>query len=573
MTVNSRISQLLSEIYNTDITPTLIARLESILTKYHKQISPRKFNGLSERDVLLIVYPDQILEPGRTPLESLFSFCEQYLTGLITGIHILPFYPWSSDDGFSVIDYRDVDPKYGSWEDITGVGNHFRLMFDAVINHTSVHSPWFEGFLQDNKLYKDYYIDVHGNPDLSNVIRPRALPLLTHFNTPNGPKAVWTTFSSDQADLNYHNPDVLMDILDILLLYIQHGAEIIRLDAIAYLWKEIGSNCINLPTTHKIVQLIRATLDEIAPRTILITETNVPQADNLSYFGNGVDEAQLVYNFSLPPLLLHAFQSGNARILSQWAASLKLPSQNVTFFNFLASHDGVGLNPLRNILPETEIDELARSIELRGGLISYKNNADGSQSPYEVNVNYLDALSNPGEPLETTVNRFITAHAILFALVGLPGIYFHSMFGSHGWPEGVNKTGQNRSINREKFNRHNLQTELDDKNSIRSKVYKQLSKLIRIRAEQAVFSPYGTQIVLESNPEIFALLRGDAETDQCVLCLHNVSAEPVYVKLDFPQMPSRKSDIFRDLINGENYDFRNTLSVAPYQAIWLTDRQ
>jgi sucrose phosphorylase len=190
-----------------------------------------------------------------------------------------------------------------------------------------------------------------------------------------------------------------------------------------------------------------------------------------------------------------------------------------------------------------------------------------------VNVNYLDALSNPGEPLETTVNRFITAHAILFALVGLPGIYFHSMFGSHGWPEGVNKTGQNRSINREKFNRHNLQTELDDKNSIRSKVYKQLSKLIRIRAEQAVFSPYGTQIVLESNPEIFALLRGDAETDQCVLCLHNVSAEPVYVKLDFPQMPSRKSDIFRDLINGENYDFRNTLSVAPYQAIWLTDRQ
>ncbi len=572
MTVNSRISQLLSQIYNPNITSTLNARLESILTKYRQQISSLKFIDLSERDVLLIVYPDQIQEPDHQPLESLFSFCEHYLSGLITGIHILPFYPSSSDDGFSVIDYRAVDQKYGSWEDVSRIGNHFRLMFDAVINHTSVQSSWFEGFLQGNKLYKDYYIEVYGNPDLSNVIRPRALPLLTNFNTPAGTKEVWTTFSSDQADLNYDNPDVLLDILDVLLLYIQRGAQFIRLDAIAYLWKEIGSNCINLPKTHKVVQLIRAVLDEIAPQVMLITETNVPQDDNISYFGNGQNEAQFVYNFSLPPLVLHAFQRGNATILSQWVESLRPPSKNATFFNFLASHDGVGLNPLRNILPETEIEELAKNIELRGGLISYKSNADGSQSPYEVNVNYLDALSNPGESIETTVKRFITAHAILLALAGMPGIYFHSMFGSHGWPEGVTQTRRNRSINREKLNRHNIQTELYDENSIRSRVFNQLLKLIRVRSYRSAFTPYGAQIVLDSEPEIFALLRVNKETERWVLCLHNVSAQPVHFKIKFPHMLARKPDILHDLISGENYDSRITLPFAPYQAIWLADR-
>jgi glycosidase len=347
--------------------------------------------------------------------------------------------------------------------------------------------------------------------------------------------------------------------------------ELIRLDAIAYLWKEIGTGCIHLPQTHRIVQLIRAVLDELAPHVMLITETNVPHRENLSYFGDGSNEAQLVYNFSLPPLVLHAFHTGNAQVLSRWASGLNLPSDRATFFNFLASHDGVGLNPVRGILPETEIEDLARKLELRGGLISYKGNADGSRSPYEVNVNYLDALSAPGEPVEMTVKRFVTAHAILLALEGMPGIYFHSLFGSRGWREGVVQTGRNRSINREKLNRDVLQAELDDKSSLRSQIYTQLSHLITVRANQPAFTPHGTQRVLDGNSGVFGLLRFSGEGKQAAICLHNVSRETTHINIALSLTPFTKEDNIYDLITGEKYNSGSALSLTltPYQTIWL----
>ena len=368
MQENQRIQELLARIYGPENGPALFGRLDAILNKYRGQIPKPRAAGLSERDVILIVYPDQIREPSQQSLPTLNTFCEHYLKGIISGIHLLPFYPWSSDDGFSVIDYHAVAPEYGGWDDVKSLGNHFRLMFDAVINHTSAQSSWFEGFLKGNKDFDDYYIEVKGNPDLSSVVRPRALPLLTKFNTAMGTKEIWTTFSADQVDLNYHNPNVLLAILDVLLNYTRQGAQFIRLDAIAYIWKEIGTECIHLPQAHWIVQLIRAVLDEIAPQVMLIAEANVPHTQNLSYLGDGSNEAQLVYNFSLPPLVLHAFHTGNAQVLAQWASDLKLPSDKVTFFNFLASHDGVGLNPLRGILPESEIAGLARKIESREDL-------------------------------------------------------------------------------------------------------------------------------------------------------------------------------------------------------------
>ena len=160
---------------------------------------------------------------------------------MVDDIHLLPFYPYSSDDGFSVIDYKQVNPALGTWDDVARVGQNFHLMFDGVINHISAQSAWFKAFLQDDPKYRDYFIVVEGEPDLSQVVRPRTLPLLTEFTTPSGAKKVWTTFSADQIDLNYANPEVLLDIIDVLLFYVAHGAELIRLDAIAYLWKEIGT--------------------------------------------------------------------------------------------------------------------------------------------------------------------------------------------------------------------------------------------------------------------------------------------------------------------------------------------
>ena len=521
------IQDLLLSLYGTTMPADLPERVYRLLEGYRSRIKPRD-GGLSERDSILITYGDQVQSANEMPLQTLKIFCESYLPGVVSGIHILPFYPWTSDDGFSVVDYRQTDPALGSWDDITSMQN-FRLMFDGVINHISAQSGWFQKFLQDDPRYKDYFIAVEGEPDLSQVVRPRALPLLTSFKAPSGEKKVWTTFSADQIDLNYKNSDVLLEILDILLLYIERGATFIRLDAIAYLWKEPGTTCIHLPKTHTVIQFLRAAINEVAPYVQLITETNVPHPDNISYFGDGTNEAQLVYNFALPPLTLHAFHTGDAQILSDWARTLTLPSQKTTFFNFLASHDGIGLNPARGILTNADIDSLVNKVIEHGGLISYKHNADGTQSPYEMNINYFDALSNPNgnEPLELQVSRFIAAQSIMLSIIGVPGVYFHSLFGSRGWLEGVRQTGRNRTINREKLQFNELKKQLADENSLRSKVFTKYSELLKTRSTSPAFDPHGTQKIMDLHPSVFAAERTSPDGNARVLCLHNVSQKSV----------------------------------------------
>jgi len=550
----------LTFLYGKDKAPQLYERAQKSVDGYRARVRVR--NGeLTERDSILITYGDQVHSPNESPLQTLNLFCKQYLTNIVSGIHILPFYPWTSDDGFSVLDYRKVDKNLGDWDDISSMQDRFRLMFDGVINHISAESDWFKGFLCDDPRYKNYFIAVENSPDLSQVVRPRTLLLLTTFNTPSGEKKVWTTFSDDQIDLNFKNPEVLLEILDILLMYVERGATFIRLDAIAYLWKEIGTTCIHLPQTHHVIQFLRAVLDEVAPHVHLITETNVPHADNISYFGDGTNEAQLVYNFALPPLTLHTFHTGDARTLSNWAKTLTLPSDKTTFFNFLASHDGIGLNPARGILSDEEIDSLVNKTLEHGGLISYKQNPDSTQSPYEMNINYFDALSNPNgdEPLDLQINRFIAAQAIMLSLLGVPGIYFHSLFGSRGWIEGVQQRGRNRTINREKCDVEKLQNELADSNSLRSKVFARYRQLLLARSSSSAFHPHGTQNILDIHPSVFAVERISPDGQSNMLCLHNVAAEKVTFKTE------QATALFTN-----QFLPTSTITLEPYQFLWMT---
>jgi glucosylglycerate phosphorylase len=505
----------------------VLPRLLEVLHHYRGRIPTPAEPALTERDSILITYADQLFAPEQPPLQTLAEFCRIYLDGVVSTIHILPFFPSSSDDGFSVKNYRHVDSALGDWRDIERMADSFRLMFDAVINHASVQGEWFQGFLRDGDPYREYFLTVTDTPDLSKVVRPRVFPLLTEFQTASGKRRVWTTFSADQADLDFHNPEVLLEIVDIVLLYAQRGAQFIRLDAIAYIWKEIGTSCIHLPQTHTIVQILRAVLDDVAPFVRLVTETNVSHSDNLSYFGTGHNEAHLVYNFALPPLVLHTFRTGDASILSLWASALEPPSDKITFLNFLASHDGIGLNPARGILPPAEIDALVAQTLAHGGLISYKQSIDGTQIPYELNINYFDALSDPSgnEPLALQIDRFMAAQAIMLSLRGLPGIYFHSLFGSRNWQEGVQVFGRNRLINREKLARNGLEKQLADPESLRAQVFERYRRLLVTRSNSAAFHPYGRQEILEMGSAVFAVLRSSPGDERKVLCLQNVTAQ------------------------------------------------
>lgn len=572
LTINSH----LTELYGQRTGSAAFERLRAIINRYPDL--PAYHTGteaeiLSERDSILITYADQLSELNASPLRTLTRFCEKHLSGLVSSVHLLPFFPYSSDDGFSVIDYRAVNSAFGSWKDISALGRNFRLMFDAVINHASVQHAWFQAFLRDDPRYRDYFLVVDGNPNLSAVVRPRALPLLTEFDTTSGPRQVWTTFSADQVDLNFQNPDVLLEIVDMLLFYVGKGAELIRLDAIAYLWKEIGSSCIHLPQTHRIIRLFRAVLDVVAPHVLLITETNVPHTDNISYFGDGTDEAQMVYNFALPPLTLHTFYTGNSDALSKWAAGLKLPSDRTTFFNFLASHDGIGVNPARGILSDEVIDAMIKRTVQHGGLVSYKNDSNGAQIPYELNINYFDALSNPRaeEPLKIQVDRFMASQAIMLALVGVPGIYFHSLFGSRSWRQGVDRTGRNRTINRQKFEFATFESELTDEASLRYQVFRRYAQLLRARSSSPAFHPHGEQKVLNCGDSIFSLLRTSPDGSQCVLCLHNVSNQPQNVRIDFRNTFNFASGQLTDLVTNSHIEISSggNLVLEPYQTLWL----
>lgn len=570
----STIHSHLIALYGLSIGQQTFERLQVILDRYNSLSSNSGAKEiLPEHDSILITYADQLSEPDALPLQTLTHFCEQYLSGLVSNIHLLPFFPYSSDDGFSVSDYRAINPAFGSWDDVSALGRSFCLMFDAVINHVSVQHAWFQAFLQDDPRYRDYFVVVDGGPDLSQVVRPRALPLLTQFETPSGSKKVWTTFSADQVDLNFQNPEVLLEIIDTLLFYVSQGAQLIRLDAIAYLWKEIGTSCIHLPQTHRIIRLFRSVLDLVAPHILLITETNVPHSDNISYFGNGRDEAQMVYNFALPPLVLHTFHTGTSHILSNWTAGLKLPSDRTTFFNFLASHDGIGVNPARGILSDDEIDTIIERVIQHGGLVSYKNDPSGAQIPYELNINYFDALSNSraNESLSIQIDRFMSAQAIMLALVGVPGIYFHSLFGSRSWREGVDLTGRNRTINRQKFELATFESELADETSLRYQVFNRYAQLLRARSSSSAFHPYGEQQVLDYGEALFALLRLSPDFSARVLCLHNISDQPQKVKLESKEIFGLFASRLIDLITDQRMDdlLNDTLVLKPYQTLWL----
>lgn len=581
MTALARIKKHLIDIYGRQKAGILNERILEILEIYKRKIPeniqiPGMGPGLSEYDVILITYGDQFQAVGERPLQMLHKFLVEHLINDISGVHILPFFPYSSDDGFSIIDYRNVDPLLGEWEDIKRISNDFVVMFDAVINHTSCQSVWFKSFIRGITPYDEYYIVADPSVDLSMVVRPRALPLLTPVETSSGTKYVWTTFSDDQIDLNYTSGHVLLEIIDLLLYYVMQGARMIRLDAIAYLWKEIGTTCIHLPQTHSMVKLFRAILDEISPRVIIVTETNVPHDENISYFGDFLpetgrtDEAQLVYQFPLAPLILHSLREGNVISLAEWAMTLDSTS---LFFNFTASHDGIGVMPARGLLTDDEIQALVEQTISHGGQVSYKANSDGSRSVYELNITLYDALNDPKTTdIDVGVKRFLASQAIMLALLGVPGIYVHSLFGSRNCYPCVDDTLRARSINREKLQYLDLLGELVNNDSQASRVFNGYKKLLKVRKSIPAFHPLGDQQIIILNPSVFSIIRVSPDGNDRVICLTNVTNRRQMITLSKADVDWLNYIFWIDTISDIVYEVRDSklkLFLDAYQTIWI----
>ena len=494
MEIDSKTAELIQQIYGS-LPDVLIQGLEKLPTE---RISETDHQLWSERDVVLITCADQVRDSGLTPLRAQRQFLLDHgLEQLIRCVHLLPFCPFTSDDGFSVVDYLAVDPDAGTWQDIAELGRDFDLMFDLVLNHASQKHAWFQAYLRGDADYEDFFIDQDPSVDLSKVVRPRSLPLLTPFESSSGTRNVWTTFSADQVDLNYANPRVMYLMLETLVEYARKGARIIRLDAIAFLWKEIGTDCIHLPETHAAVKLMRRVLDQAVPGTLVLTETNVPHRENVSYFGAGDDEAHMVYQFSLPPLLLDAIHNSDTTVLRDWLSTIQSPSELTTFFNFTASHDGIGVRPLEGIVPQQRVEKLAEIVRSHGGRVSTRRQSDGTDSPYELNITYLEAVADATKVEPQDHSRcFLATQAIMLALPGVPAVYFHSLVGSPNDLEAVLETGQNRRINRHKYDRQSLEAVIAQTYGLQRRVFEGYKRLLSVRIAQPAFHPQANMEVL-----------------------------------------------------------------------------
>ncbi|EGN0215548.1 sugar phosphorylase [Listeria monocytogenes] len=549
----------LSRLYAEDVVDSLAARIEARVQQTQQRKLTRK-DQWDEKDIVLITYGDQFKEESKKTLTTFKKMYDNYLKSTFEVVHFLPFYPYSSDDGFSVIDYKAVNPELGDWEDIKEMEQSARLMFDFVCNHMSAKSDWFKRYLAGDEEFRNFFVEMDPKTDLSSVTRPRATPVLTPFQFDSGKVGhIWTTFSEDQIDLNFACPEVLYKMIDVLMFYLEEGAEYVRLDAVGFMWKVPGTSSIHLEETHEIVKLFRDLVDIAAPGTIIITETNVPHVDNISYFGNGEKEAHMVYQFPLPPLVLHAIHHGNAEALRNWAKNLELPEGKRTFFNFLASHDGIGLNPVRGIIPEAEILDLVNDLEEEGALVSYKQNPDGSKSPYEINVTYMDALSKQADTDDLRLSRFLVAHAVLMSIPGVPAVYVQSILGSRNDYSGVEITGHNRSINRKKYALAEITAELEQAGSLRKATYDALTKLISTRKAESLFHPEIPMEVLESTAELFVVKRS-SDVESTIL-IHNLSEKEVSYSLD--------SGVYTNLYSGSTVTGSDSIKLRGYEFCWL----
>ena len=552
------ITNLLLKVYDLDQVRFIKNELQNLIEKYAPIIKNDKLS-LTEKDVVLITYGSQVYKKDETNLQTLNKLLTEQLKEEISIVHLLPFYPFCSDDGFSVIDYYSVNPDLGNWDDIISISRNFKLLFDAVINHTSRYCEWFKKFMNNEDYYKNYYIEIDDPAEYSNVVRPRTTPLIHSFESNGIRKTVWTTFSENQVDLNFKEPKVFLQVMDILLFYISKGAHIIRLDAVGFLWKEKNTASIHLPQTHALIKVMRKVIEQIPSSAMLLSETNVPHNENISYFGNG-NEAHMVYNFTLPPLLAYSILSGNTKKFTEWAQTLETPYSNVCYFNFLASHDGIGLRPVDHILNEEELNIVIDSAKANGGQVSYKLNPDGKQSPYEVNCNYFSLLKGPEKDEELGIQRIILAHAVLLTMPGLPAIYFHSMFGSENDVKGMNESGINRRINRQRLEYNDLMRVLTASDSRQARILNNLKKLIRIKKNEPAFNPYNPFRVERPGKGIFSLTRISSNGMSEVKSFYNLGTEKITLPLEYPETKT-------DLINGNSY--KNRLELNPLDFVWL----
>ncbi len=564
-----KISSILRAIYKPSLNEKDIDHLKDqiiqIIKKFNQKNLKKKLT-ISEKTSLVICYGDNINSNQKSSIQVFQNFFKKNLTKYFNAIHFLPFYPSSSDSGFAVKDHYKIEKRIGSWSDIKKISKLSHVMADIVINHSSARGLWFKNFLKKKRPGKDYFLTVNSKFNTSKVVRPRDHKLLKKIDIFGKSDFLWRTFSADQIDLDFKNPSVLLRFIKIMVHLVSNGVTIFRLDAIAYLWKKNGTNCINLKQTHEIVKLLRLISNLLNVETVIITETNLPEKENLSYFGKN-DEANWIYNFSLPPLLIHAFLFENSSYLNKWSKKLPNTKFQNSYLNFIASHDGVGMRPTEGILNKKSLNDFFKRLKKNGSKFSYRKVQNKSKKVYEANITVYDALKKSDtDPYgKFFLERYIAAHAIMISFEGIPAVYFNSLFGKANDEAKYVITGNNRDVNRYKWNYKNITKKLKDKNSKQSIFYQNLVKLLEIKRKQKAFHPNAKRLNINLGSKIFCFKRISLDKKQTLISITNCSSVDQYPKLD------KKYVKWKNIINPRINSLNRSLKLKPFETMWLSN--
>ena len=537
-----------------------------IIKNFNKK-NPKQKKNISEKTTLVICYGDSVYSEKKKSIKVFQNFFQKRLKSYFNTIHFLPFYPSSSDSGFAVKDHFKVENKLGGWLDIKNISKSNDVMADMVINHSSARGLWFKNFLKNKEPGKDFFLTVDSKFNISKVVRPRDHKLLKKIKIFKRTEYLWRTFSPDQIDLNFKNPSVLIQFINVMIHLINNGVTIFRLDAIAYLWKENRTKCINLKQTHQIIKLLRIVINLLNIQTTIITETNLPEKENLSYFGRN-DEANWIYNFSLPPLLIHAFLFENSSYLNKWSENLPNTKSGNSYLNFIASHDGIGIRPTEGLFNEKTLKNFLKRLKKNGSKFSYRKIQNKSKKVYEANITIYDALkkSDYDKKGEFYLERYVSAHAIMVSFEGIPAIYFNSLFGTSNDEAKFIITGNNRDVNRYKWNLKNITNKLKNNKSKQSIFYNKICSLLNIRKKQKAFHPNALRLNLDFGKKIYGFKRISKDKKQTIICITNLSSNIQKIKINL------KNQKVRNLINPkipiENKKF---LILKPFETVWLSN--
>ncbi len=570
-----KLSKLLDETYqnySSEEIKVVFNQLLQILDDFQLKSENEENNNMILWDQsysVLITYADSIKKKGEKNLVTLKSILDDYLGDLSKVVHILPFLNSTSDGGFAVSSHKSLEQKFGDWNDLKRISKNHILMADLVLNHVSSSHPWVQQFIKSQEPGLSNIFAPSDTLNWRNVVRPRSSSLFSKINTIDGDKQVWTTFGPDQVDLNWQNPKMIIEFLNLLILYINNGIKWLRLDAVGFIWKEPGTSCLHLPKAHLIVKILREILSKLSIQGVLITETNVPQVENLSYLSPG-DEAHMAYNFPLPPLVLEAVITSKADILNRWINDWPELSCKTTLFNFTASHDGVGLRALEGLMTEERIKELLINCEKRGGLVSHRRLSNGEDKPYELNISWWSAMEDSSRDIKRfQYERFILTQLIVMVLKGVPAFYLPALFASENDIKTFSMTGQRRDLNREKFFIEKLLLALKNNDSYASRNIKFLSKAMQVRSSLKAFHPSSKMISLSKNrSDLIVVRRG--EDNNCIWAIHNITDTKLNYSLNDAEILDLLDNklLFKDYLTGIEYSNLN-ITLEPFQVVWI----